>query len=132
MVFLGEPMPTNKPIIIPSLLTDSDKDITLNNKKYIVLKEQLEQVQIHFIEKQNNYLINEVNSPVIEFLPSLLKKSQNSRKPGRFFFITECYDKPSQAKKEEQFVKLANSLFKKIKKDFRYKTLPNHSDVIIS
>ena len=94
LLLLGQPMPDSKPIILPSLLLDESNSKIYRGHKYIIRSQDIDSVIIKYISEQNYYLVDCMNSPVIETGYSnyknncLIKKSVNNSKTQSFLVLS--------------------------------------------
>lgn len=92
--------------------------------KYLVLKENVDLVLTNHIDTQNYYLVNVLDSPVIEFSNCIIKNNIMSR--GRIYYTKTTYDKEGNLlEKPASFLQTTHDLFKWIKKRFK----PNKDSV---
>ena len=132
IVFLMQPMPSQKPIIKKTLqnipLKEYRPDIILSKKEHLSL------LELRYIEKQKYYLINTASSPVIEFWFPFNYHNQEVLHASRFYYIKDTLDKTHQKEelKPSSFLKSSDELFRWIKKTFKNAKLPGYEGYLVS
>ncbi len=133
LILLAQPMPDCKLISVDSVQAVQYKDWKIRSVKYIVRAEDKEKIKIEFVETQNHYIIDVLNSPVIEFwFPSFLNNEK--RKRGRVYYVKTFLDKESKKEilKSPDFLKVAENYFKWIRKNFKNVKLPGYENFLVS
>ena len=98
-----------------------------------IRKEDIESVILKYVESQNHYVIDVMNSPVIEIWCSDIV--DNEKKMDRIYYIKESLQKnPLVANlKSPEFLKIADEFFKWFRKQFKnVKHNENYDDVTTS
>ncbi len=104
-----------------------------SSMKYVTSKDFAKEIKNEFIEKQNYYSIDIVSSPVIEFFIPKNLISGNIIHSGRIYYIHSFYNSQNQlTQKPEVFLKLADDLFKWVKKNFKNVKLSGYEAFLIS
>lgn len=118
----------NKFILYPYKIKSLDeiKKSDLSSQKRIEIIHDTDKVQFDFIEKQGYYLFNPEKSYAIEFL-ICDKIQENKIEAGRLYYTAKFYDNGQFTFKSDEFVKEANNLYKKFKKQFLKKTKHSQS-----
>ncbi|MDX1959655.1 MAG: hypothetical protein SFU98_13855 [Leptospiraceae bacterium] len=133
-LIISQPMTSNSIVSLNSI-TEFNNDLEIKfSKKFLVLKQDINKLNIKFIKEQNYYLINEFNSPCIEVLFSPFNKDSNKKlNRGRFFFSKSFYDSEKNIQnKEDSFVNASLAFFKWVKKNFKNVKLKGFEDFLVS
>ena len=116
---LGLPMPQKKLRILKRI---GVADFHEKNwvKTYLVMDSQLSQVILHDVEAQDYDLIDDLRSPVIEFIRPYFDVEKNLLRRGRLYFKNGYWNENREwVRKNEAFLDWANLLFKRFRKVFR-------------
>ena len=133
LILLAQPMPDCNLISVDSLQSLAFKDLKIRSVKYIARREDKEKIKLEFVETQNHYVIDVLNSPVIEiWFPSFLNKEK--RKRGRVYYVKTYLDRESKKEvlKNSEFLKLAEDFFKWIRRNFKNVKLPGYENFLVS
>jgi hypothetical protein len=133
LILLAEPMPDSNLLSIDSLQYLQWKDWKIRSVKYIARIEDKDKIKIEFVESQNYYTIDVLNSPVIEiWFPSFT--TSEKRKRGRVYYVKTFFDKVSQREisKHPEFLDTAENFFKWIRKNFKNAKLPGYENFLVS
>lgn len=108
-------------------LTESDGK-KIWSDKYLVLKENQNSVKVKYISTQNYYLVDVLDSPVVEFGNCPIKNNVMSR--GRIYYVKDIFDSSGKSiDKPSEFLLAASDLIKWIKKQFKPKNSKNFSPI---
>jgi len=105
---------------------DEVKGVDLTTQKRIEVIYDETKVHFDFIQKQGYYLFNPERSYAVEFLLSS-ELQGNKIGAGRLYYTAKYYENGQFTFKDDEFVKDANNLFKKFKKQFLKKTKNSHN-----
>ena len=133
LILLAQPMPDCKLISVDSVQAVQYKDWNIRSVKYIARAEDKEKIKVEFVESQKHYIIDVLNSPVIEiWFPSFLNNEK--RKRGRVYYVKTYLDKESKKEisKNPEFLKVAEDYFKWIHKNFKNVKLPGYENFLVS
>jgi hypothetical protein len=132
LLLIGKPSPEKKILFADSLLSEYSGIHKLRGHKYIVRPEDVDLVTLKFIENQNHYVVDVMNSPVVEIWCSNI--TNESKKPDRIYYIKDALLKnPSRTiPKSPEFLKMADDLFRWIRKNFKNANLPGFERDIVS
>ena len=101
--------------------------------KYVTIESLVKEIKNEFIEKQKYYSIDVISSPVVEFFIPKNILQNNIIHSGRVYYIHSCYNSQNiLTSKPEAFLKMAEELFKWIKKNFRNTKFPGFETFLIS
>ena len=135
MLIIPQPLYTKELNFSHSLTEYDGKRIW--SDKYLVLEKDKNSVITKYIDTQNYYLVDVLDSPVIEFSNCIIKNNIMSR--GRIYIVKNTYDKSGlSVDKPSEFLQTASELFKWIKKHFKpkntskYPPIPNMEGILIS
>jgi len=88
-------------------------------KAYIILEEQIEQIRLTYFDEIQMYVVDEMQSPVIEFRISKFNSETKKFNRGRLFYKSEMIDENGvPIPKSSMLTKTANDLFIWFKKNF--------------
>lgn len=134
LLLLGQPMPDSKPIILPSLLLDESNSKIYRGHKYIIRSQDIDSVIIKYISEQNYYLVDCMNSPVIETGYSNYKNNGLIKKSDRIYYIKDALLKEPlrRVPKSPEFLQMADDFFKWFRKQFKNAKLPGFEHDIFS
>ena len=91
LLVIPQPIPTENIVLIDSLLTRTiGNEYKIRGQKYIARPEDKDKLLVEHIKEQNYYLIEMMNSPVIEFLYPI--HTSNTIQSGRIYFIKDILD----------------------------------------
>ena len=133
LILLAQPMPDCKLISVDSVQTLEYEDWKIRSVKYIARTEDKEKIKLEFVEPQNHYIIDVLNTPDIEnWIPSFLNNEK--RKRGRVYYVNTYLDKESNKEilKNPEFLKVAEDYFKWIRKNFKNVKLPGYENFLVS
>ncbi len=95
----------------PTALISSSLQNINEIKAFLVLNENIDKLKFRYIEINNNFIIDEFQSPQIEYFKTIYNVTTNVIRAGRVYFNKTIYD--------ENTIKTANDLFKWLKKYFK-------------
>lgn len=132
LVLLGNPSPNKELIVLPSVSEKKSNFYELKLSKFITTKESLKSIKTRYVESQNHYTIDLMDSPVIEIILSYLKTEENSLFRGRLYYTSDLVQNEKLIQKSDQFLKEAENLFKWFRKKFKNPTIRGYEGFIIS
>ena len=134
LLILGQPMPDSKPIILPSLLLNESDSKKYKGHKYIIRSQDIDSIIIKYISEQNYYLVDGMNSPVIETGYSNFKNNGLIKKSDRIYYIKDALLKEPlrRVPKSPEFLQMADDFFKWFRKEFHNAKLPGFEHDIVS
>ncbi|MCB1159964.1 MAG: hypothetical protein H7A25_09430 [Leptospiraceae bacterium] len=116
--------------VLPSLLV-SENDKPIQKNRLILLQEDLPHLKPGYIETKEMYNVDIMDSPVIEFSPGGIKENKFYR--GRLYYVKDILNKKGQSEeKNAEFLKIASSLFRWIKKHFKNAKLQGFEDFLVT
>ena len=133
LILLAQPMPDCNLVLVDSVQALEYKDWKIRSVKYIARAEDKEKIKVEFVNTQNHYVIDVLNSPVIEiWFPSFLNNEK--RKRGRVYYVKTYLDKESKKEvlKNPEFLRIAEDYFKWIRKNFKNVKLPGYENFLVS
>ncbi|MCP5499490.1 MAG: hypothetical protein H7A25_06275 [Leptospiraceae bacterium] len=132
-VIIPQPLYKNKIELIDSLLYSPDNGEKIRPEKYIVSKNDLENIELSYIDTHRYHLIglNDKN-PAIEFTYISKAPEDKKIKRGRLYYTDVFYDNSELRKKNERFTESAKNLFTWFKKMFNDTTLSGYKGYQIS
>ncbi len=131
LMLLVSPSPAEKLRVVSSINSSSNSEFTIH-KYYTALKTDEDKIIQKFVKAQNYYTIDESNSPVVELPVPFYQNHLEKLNRGRLYYTKEFYLEKTFAPKENQFLNMANDLFKWFRKTFRTDKLDGYEDFIIS
>lgn len=133
LILLAQPMPDCNLLSVDSIQALEARNLKIRSVKYIARREDIEKIKLEFVETQNHYIIDVLNSPVIEiWFPAFLNNEK--RKRGRVYYVKTYLDRESKKEilKNHEFLKLAEDTFKWIRKNFKNTKLPGYENFLVS
>jgi hypothetical protein len=132
LLLIGKPSPEKKILFADSLLSEYSGIHKLRGHKYIVRPEDVDLVILKYINAQNHFVIDVMNSPVVEIWCSNI--TDESKKPDRIYYIKDALLKnPSRTiPKSPEFLKMADDLFRWFRNNFKNSKLPGFEKDIVS
>ena len=123
LIILAAPMKANKLELAESLFVKS-------RDHYITAPSLQNEILITFIETQNYYLPDILDSPIIEFDSGHMRDNRIKMR-GRVYY-TKTKIGNGSPKKNELFLKMADDFFKWIRKNFKNVKLKGYEEFLIS
>jgi len=132
LLLIGKPSPDKNLLFADSLLSDYSGNHKLRGHKYILRREDIESVILNYVDTQKYYVIDVMNSPVIEIWCSNL--SGESKKSDRIYYIKDALLKEPlrTVPKSSEFLQMADDFFKWFRKEFHNAKLPGFEHDIVS
>jgi hypothetical protein len=132
LLLIGKPFPDKNLLFADSLLSDYSGNHKLRGHKYILRREDIESVILNYVDTQKYYVIDVMNSPVIEIWCSNL--SGESKKSDRIYYIKDALLKEPlrTVPKSPEFLHMADDFFKWFRKQFKNAKLPGFEHDIVS
>lgn len=116
IISINQPQFTAELKISSSIAEKADNEWWM--KCFLVRQADINFIKNEFINKQNYYLINEFESPVIEFSRSFF--DGKILKHGRLYFLKAVYDSSGKlAYKSQEFITCSQAVLKWIKKHYK-------------
>lgn len=91
---------------------------------YLVLTDDLEKIIINYVPGPSYYLLDELRSPVIQFMRCYYDFSNKKIRRGRLYLNTGYYNQNREwVWKEQEFLDWANNVFKWFRRHFKNQKL---------
>jgi len=114
LIIVSAISPTPEPLILDTLFPAKGL------KTLILLPDKINELKIRFVETQNYYYLNEMQSPVIEFRKPIYLKDENAIRSGRLYFDKNYLTEDGHLLvKDADIILLAEKLFKWFRKNFK-------------
>jgi len=97
------------------------------SKVYLTKPQYLDSIKVDLIVKQNYYLINDIESPVVEFIRPFRDLLTGTVERSRLYFVSSYFIGNELIPKENDFLKWATDLLGDFKKAFLNKTIENNN-----
>ena len=132
LLLIGKPSPDKNLLFADSLLSEYSGNQKLRGHKYILRREDIESVILNYVDTQKHYVIDVMNSPVIEIWCSNL--TNGSKKSDRIYYIKDTLLKEPlrTVPKSPEFLQMADDFFKWFRKEFHNAKLPGFEHDIVS
>lgn len=132
LLLIGKPSPDKNLLFTESLLSEYSGSIQLRGHKYIIRKEDLDSIVLKYVEAQKHYVVDVMNSPVIEIWCSDIVN--NEKKLDRIYYVKESLIKNPLTThlKSPEFLKMADEFFKWFRKQFKNAKLQGYENDIVS
>ena len=124
---IGSPQLTDPPTLLKSIHEHFHLDYKFKFNLYIIRNEDLPLIKNRYIEQQNYYMIEHMNSPVIELKKTKIEQETKTLKAGRLYYDNGFYDNQRNfINHPSDFLNLASEFLKHIKNTFPHKTAYNN------
>lgn len=132
LLLIGKPSPDKNLLFADSLLSDYSGNHKLRGHKYILRREDIESVILNYVDTQKYYVIDVMNSPVVEIWCS--NPTGESKKSDRIYYIKDALLKEPlrTVPKSSEFLQMADDFFKWFRKEFHNAKLPGFEHDIVS
>ncbi len=132
LLLIGKPFPDKNLLFADSLLSDYSGNHKLRGHKYILRREDAESVILNYVDTQKHYVIDVMNSPVVEIWCS--NPTGESKKSDRIYYIKDALLKEPlrTVPKSPEFLHMADDFFKWFRKQFKNAKLPGFEHDIVS
>lgn len=115
LVILSQPTKTKEFNIVDSLLWN---DTGARADKLITSPELMKQIVLKYIESKNYYIVDVIQSPVIEFFYP--KNIDNKMLRGRIYYVKDSLSEDDKlVPKSNEFIELSSNLMKWVKKNIK-------------
>jgi hypothetical protein len=132
LLLIGKPSPDKNLLFADSLLSEYSGNHKLRGHKYILRREDVESVILNYVNTQKHYVIDVINSPVIEIWCSNF--TGGSKKSDRIYYSKDALLKEPlrTVPKSPEFLQMADDFFKWFRKQFKNAKLPGFEHDIVS
>jgi hypothetical protein len=121
-VVLGQPTATPEPHVLDTLDLFEVRDLGQRREALIARRQDLSSLQYKFYETRNFWLIDKLNSPVVEYSPGYDPPAQPfsraDRRRGRMWFATTYLEAGHLVSAPEDFVIWANRILQWVKRNW--------------
>lgn len=97
-------------------------------KVYLTKAEFLNYIDVEYINQQNYFLVNDIVSPVIEFVRPIPDTRTGIIERSRLYYVESFFQGSKLIKKDESFLKWAKGLCKDFEKSFLVKVKQSKED----
>jgi hypothetical protein len=121
-VVLGQPTATPEPHVLDTLDLFEVRDLGQRREALIARRQDLSSLRYKFYETRNFWLIDKLNSPVVEYSPGYDPPahpfSRADRRRGRMWFATTYLEAGQLVSAPEDFVIWANRILQWVKRNW--------------